>query len=433
MHAERFIFKMERLPIVFDSYRKMLLVALRSIFLHKLRSALSILGVVCGVMAVLTMISIGEGARKEVLEGIRKLGTTLIYVRSTAASESAVYNHGASPANGLTLHDRDRIQSGCCHVTAVAAAKELSADIFTQSQRISTPVIACSDEYARILGLSTQQGRFIKKMDIEWDSKVCVLGQHIAEKMFENGRIGSCLRIGDDIFTVIGRLAQISLGSETDTVISKRNYNEMLFIPLGQERLLAEDATDNNLSHAAGLSELIVEVDNESAVSASVDIISRILEVAHNAVIDYEIIAPAELLAEAQKTQRTFNMVLAAIASIALLVGGIGIMNIMLASVSERTREIGIRRAVGASRQDILAQFLIESVAMTFIGGIVGVLLGTGAVCLISLMATWEMTINAWAVLVPLVLSVAVGLFFGIFPAVKAARMEPINALRHYT
>lgn len=415
-----------------DTYWKILLAAFRSIFLHKLRSGLSILGVVCGVMAVLTMISIGEGAKKEVLEGIRKLGTTRVYVRSTPAAEKRRPAAGSPAANGLTLSDRDRIQAGCPYIKTTAASKEFTADIFTSDKRVSGTVMACSTNFARILGLSIHQGRFVKKMDIDAGAKVCIMGRDVAGQMPPGAGIGSRLRIGDHLFTVVGSLGEVPWEPNKKEVIAQRNYNEMLFIPLGLERLFSDTSTTDYFPGSTGLSELVIEVAREVDVAVSAAIVKRILEAAHKGAADYEIIVPRELLIEAQKAQRTFNLMLAAVAGISLLVGGIGVMNIMLASVSERTREIGIRRAVGAARPDIVVQFLAESVLMTFIGGIIGVLLGVVAVCLISFAANWQMVINAWAVFLPLVLSIGVGLFFGIFPAVKAARMEPINALRHH-
>lgn len=293
--------------------------------------------------------------------------------------------------------------------------------------------MACSANYARILGLGMRQGRFIKQMDIDRGDKVCVLGGTLADKMPEGGRIGSHLRIGGHVFTVVGRLGHTPWDPDVDAVVSRRNANEQLFIPLGLERLFPESPGASRGAYrpdAGSLTELVVRVESEADVPASAAIIRRILEVAHNGADNREILVPSELLAQTRKTRRTFNMVLFAVAGISLLVGGIGVMNVMLASVSERTREIGIRRAVGASRGDIVAQFLMESVLMTFIGGVIGVLLGVGLVGLISLAATWEMVINAWAVLLPLGLSVGVGLFFGLFPAVQAARMEPMAALR---
>jgi len=418
---------------VLEAYQRLAAAAVRSIFLHKLRSALSILGVVCGVMAVLTMISIGEGARKEILEGLQRLGTTHIYVRQATPANNWGNTARDQRDTGLTRLDGERIRKKCPHVRAVAAAAEFSVDIFAPYRQLSPPVVACSADYARILGLSMRQGRFLKQMDIDGGAQVCVLGGVLADKMPEGGRIGSRLRIGDHVFTVVGRLGQTTWDPEVDAVVSRRNANERLFIPLGLERLFPESpgASPGDYRPDAGrLTELVVRVASEADVPASAAIIGRILEVAHNGAANWEILVPSELLAEARKTRRTFNMVLFAVAGISLLVGGIGVMNIMLASVAERTREIGIRRAVGASRSDIVAQFLVESVLMTFIGGIIGVLLGAGAVGLISLAASWEMVINAWAVLLPLVLSVGVGLFFGLLPAVKAARLEPMAALR---
>ena len=415
-----------------DTYYKILRDALRSIFLHKLRSILSILGVVCGVMAVLTMISVGEGAKKEVLEGIRKLGTNLIYVRSAAVRAKHHDTVNTTEANGLTLFDWDRITSGCPDITAIAGFQEFSAGIFSSYAPVTGTLMACTPDLARILGLSIQQGRFLKQTDVDGGAKVCVIGRDIADQMMGRQDFGKRIRIADHLFAVVGILGEIPWKPDKKAVIAKRNYNKMLFIPLGLEHLFSEARKAGDIPGSSELTELVVEFSAGADLSDSAAIIRRILEVSHEGEADYEIIVPRQLLIEAQKAQRTLNFMLAAVAGISLLVGGIGVMNIMLASVSERTREIGIRRAVGASRPDIVVQFLAESVVMTFIGGIIGVLLGAAAVCLISFVAEWQMVINAWALMLPLILSIGVGLFFGIFPAVSAARMEPMEALRHH-
>jgi len=415
-----------------DAYFKIFQVAFRSIFLHKLRSILSILGVVCGVMAVLTMISIGEGAKREVLEGIRKLGTHLIYIRSTAPASNNEYSALSEKASGLTLYDRNRIKAGCPNIFAISGFQEFSADILSAYNPVTATVMASSANLAAMLGLSIRQGRFFKQMDLDAGAKVCVIGKDVADQMIGRDVSAKYLRIGNHLFNVVGILGEIAWQPDKNTVIARRNYNKMVFIPLGLESLFFKESSEIRTVDSSKLTQLVVEITDEANFAASAAIIQRILEAAHNGKADYEIIVPRQLLIEAQRTQRTFNLMLAAVAGISLIVGGIGVMNIMLASVSERTREIGIRRAVGATRKDIATQFLAESMIMTLIGGLIGVILGACTVYLISSAADWQMVINEWALALPLILSVGVGLFSGIFPAVSAARMEPMEALRHH-
>jgi len=430
---EPFIYGTGKLLGALDAYLKILRDAFRSIYLHKLRSILSILGIVCGVMAVLAMISIGEGAKREVLEGIRKLGTHLIYIRSATPASNNENPAISGKALGLTHYDRDRIKAGCPDITAVAGFQEFSADVFSAYNPVAATVMASSADLADILGLPIHQGRFLKQTDLDAGAKVCVMGKEIADQVLGREDFDKRLRIGGHLFTVVGILGETTWRPDNSAVIATRNYNQMVFIPLGLERLFRTAQTTFNGPDASGLTELIVKIGDHGDISASAAIIERILEASHNGASDYEMIVPRQLLIEAQKAQRTFNWMLAAVAGISLLVGGIGVMNIMLASVSERTREIGIRRAVGATRPDIVVQFLFESVIMTFMGGIIGVILGGSVVYLVSFAASWQLAINARALAVPLGLAIGVGLFFGIFPAVKAARMEPINALRQYT
>jgi putative ABC transport system permease protein len=239
------------------------------------------------------------------------------------------------------------------------------------------------------------------------------------------------MRIENHLFKVVGRLQRYRKDTEEaqDTVVVTKDYNEMLFIPAGLENLFVTGAKEEEPGDA--ITEMIIQVKKSKHVFQTAAVIDRIMNRIHNGVDDYLLIVPQGLLMQAQRTQKTFNMVLGAIAGISLLVGGIGIMNVMLVSVSERTREIGLRRAVGATRLDIVELFLAQSVILTLSGGMVGVLGGTATAIAIARLAEWQTRITFWSVAAPVAMSVIVGIFFGLFPAVQASRLDPIAALRH--
>jgi putative ABC transport system permease protein len=298
---------------------------------------------------------------------------------------------------------------------------------------LTPQVVASSDNYAELLNISISSGRFIASFDRRYKNIVCVLGHDVARRLGALGKIGKYLRMNSELVKIVGILNRQETTRNKRVPVSIRNYNEMIFVPLETANTLEgiESAADYTHHDEQQLSEIVIQVTDTSKVTATATLIKRILEVAHHHAKDYQIVVPLELLRQSQRTQRTLNLVLGTIAAISLLVGGIGIMNIMLATVSERTREIGIRRAVGATRRDIMVQFLAEAVMLTGIGGIVGLLGGLGTVGLFSRMAGWHMAISFWGVVVPLLLSFLTGIFFGLYPAKQASRVDPIVALRH--
>jgi len=402
---------------------KILRMAFRSLMQRKLRSGLSILGIVCGVMAVLAMISIGEGAKQKVISQIEQLGIKNIYIKAVSLTKEQKLRASEKRSPGLNLKDRDRIRSGCRYVADVACLKEISASVIGTAKDISPQIVAVSSNYASLADLFVSRGRFIADQDMERKNLVCVLGDSVAASSGAK-RPGSRIRIENLMFKIVGILNRFDQSSDETSVMSARNYNEMIFIPLGTIQGKAGDA-------AGELTEIIVQVSQTDQVPGAGEMLKRIMEVSHNEVADYQIVIPQELLRQAQKTRRMFNIVLGAVAGISLIVGGIGIMNIMLATVSERTKEIGVRRAVGATRRDIVVQFLTESVILTFVGGIAGTASGTVTVWFISELAGWTTAITPLAVILPLLMSVLVGIFFGLYPAYQAAAMDPIAALRH--
>jgi putative ABC transport system permease protein len=404
--------------------------ATRALMGHKLRSALSILGIVCGVMAVLSMISIGAGAKNEALRQIEQLGTRNIYLKSVSLTAGQEYKARQLLSKGLNVEDARMIKKGSDSVADVGYLMEVSASITGTGRQISPQFIACSASIAGLQNLFIRHGRFIRDRDIVRKSKVCVFGGNVAESLGPAVRLGSHIRIGDHLFKVVGILKRYDYNSEKTSAISVRNYNEMVFIPLGLEKIIAQPPSGRDAA-PSGLTEIIIKIRETEQVLGAAAVIRRIMEVAHRGVKDFQMVVPQELLKQSRKTRRMFNIVLGAIAGISLLVGGIGIMNIMLATVSERTKEIGIRRAVGATRGHIIIHFLAESVILTFTGGMAGVGAGVGAVWLITTFAGWETAVTYVAVFLPLFVSVLVGIFFGLYPACRAAFMDPIAALRY--
>lgn len=416
-----------------NNVRQIAHVALRSLLLHKLRSLLSVLGFVCGVMAVVAMISIGEGAKQETIRRIEQLGTNNIYIKAVALTDNQTAKARERLSRGLTISDLQRISAGCAAAVKIACLREISAPILGLPREMTPQVVACSENYAQLLGMHILAGRFIAPMDRRRRNLVCVLGSETARQMEELGSPGGFIRINNHLVKVVGILNRIERQTDSTSTVSTRNYNEMVFVPLEVAGTINSPGPgrEEKAGITGRLSEIVMQVAQDADVVSTARLVQRIMEVAHHNAQDYQLVVPLELLRQGEQTQRTFNLVLGAIAGISLLVGGIGIMNIMLATVSERTREIGIRRAVGATRRHIWAQFLLESVMLTVSGGVIGLLSGFVAVSGISWLAGWPLAVSLWAVVLPVIMSLMAGIFFGLYPAHQAARVDPIVALRH--
>jgi putative ABC transport system permease protein len=409
---------------------KVVALAVRSLRQHRLRATLSILGVVCGVAAVLSMLSVGEGAKRRSLSQMERLGIRNILVKSVPSTGERGKKSPANLSQGLSIGDAQRIRNGCSDVQDVAGLLELKTTVAGASKDIAPMVVSCTPNYAALLGIPIGYGRFLSDQDMRENSQVCVVGRTVERGMGGSGGIGNHLRIGNSLFRIVGILRGDESRPENSGAVRTRNHDEMVFIPLAASTLANRAASGTGVAAAPAVTELIVALGTARQVRRSVPAVKRTLEVAHGGVDDYQIVVPQELLDQSRKIQRTFNFVLGSIAFVSLLVGGIGIMNIMLATVSERTKEIGIRRALGATRSDIVVQFLAESAILTLAGGIAGIATGLGGVWLLSAIAGWDTAITLPSLLLPLFTSVAVGIFFGLYPACAAARMDPISALR---
>ncbi len=410
----------------FSSILPTVTTAIQGLLLHKLRSFLSVLGIVFGIGAIIAMMAIGAGARQELLDQIGLLGITNVTVRAIPPADDALTNGAAQLSQGVTYRDVERLSRGVPHIIALAAVRTVSAQVYYQQHTVQARIVGTEPNYEVSANLTLQHGRFLASADVDGAQRVCVLGDDVRQALFAfQNPLGEMVKIGDDWFRVIGVLANKELHPEKLPAIRIHNVNSDVYIPLSTSQVFAApDAV-----HA--LQEISLQIDSPDNMDAVVRIIRAILAREHYEADDYEVIVPRELLQQSQQTQQVFNLVMGSIAGISLLVGGIGIMNIMLATVTERTREIGIRRAIGASRRMILLQFLIETILLTFVGGVIGILLGIGGAAGISLFAGWRTIISWQTIVLAFGISALIGLVFGLYPASQGANMNPIAALRY--
>ncbi|QDR79050.1 Macrolide export ATP-binding/permease protein MacB [Sporomusa termitida] len=397
-------------------------IALDALVSNKLRSILTMLGIIIGVGAVIAMVSIGMGVRDQVQNSIASLGSNLIIVTPGAASTSGV-RQAAGTNTTLTLKDAQAMSREIAGIGAVAPSVGKQYQLVAGNMNWTTSIQGTTPEFLEVRNLSVQSGSFITNDDIETRNRVAVIGSTVAESLFVNSinPVGQQVRIGNAPFTVIGILA--SKGQSA----GGQDQDDMVIIPIttAQERMMGIDYVQT-ISVQAASSEVVDDVQEG---------ITTLLRSRHgitgDKADDFTVRNLASVMATAQETTATITMLLGSIAAISLLVGGIGIMNIMLVSVTERTREIGIRKALGARYANILMQFLIEAVVIGVIGGVIGIVVGISSSYIISSFAGWNTVITSMPILVSFGFSVGIGLFFGLYPARKAALLNPIDALRY--
>jgi putative ABC transport system permease protein len=406
-----------------------------NLLLHKLRSFLTMLGVVFGVGSVVAMLSVGEGASKEALEQIRKLGSNNIIISSVKSAEDQSTSTKRSHMSiyGLTYMDHIRITESFDSIEKCAPVKVMRKDSRLGERTLELRAVGTTPEWFELVRRAVIAGRVLLKSDQEGHDNVAVLTEFGARKLLATeGTIGKTIRIGGDYFKVVG-IVKSESGQAGNIQLPDQKVD--VYIPIEVAKAYFGDVftkrtSGSRIREKVELHQIIVQTNATENVESTAAGIEAMLSRFH-AKKDYLVSVPLALLRQAEATKRTFNIVLGSIAGISLLVGGIGIMNIMLASVTERTREIGIRRAIGAKKRQILYQFLVETVVLSFTGGLIGLGIGVLIPSLITYFSGMPTVITLDGILLPLIISLAIGVVFGLYPANRAARVDPIVALRH--
>jgi len=424
----------------FERIGRTVLLGIKALWLHRLRSLLTMLGIVFGVCSVIAMLAIGEGASYEAQQQIRSLGSNNIIIRSVKPPEpQGTSERSRSVEYGITYEDVQRIRATIPGVTVVVPARIIRQDMWHRTRKVDGEIFGSVPWYPEMRNHNVSNGRFFTGMEAEERRNVCVLGAAMADMLFPfGGAIGKSVRVGSSYYRVVGVMEPKgdigeSGGESSGSAARATIYNMYVPLTTARERFgetLVRRSSGSFEAETVELHEVTVKVDDLDDVVGASQIITNLLDRSHNKQ-DFEVVVPLELLRQAEQTKRIFNIVLGAIAAISLIVGGIGIMNIMLASVTERTREIGIRRALGAKQRDIVLQFLVETVLLSGTGGIIGVLIGVTIPALITMFADMQTIVTLWAPLVAFSISALVGIVFGIYPAVRASKMDPVEALRH--
>jgi putative ABC transport system permease protein len=397
---------------------------------HKLRSVLTMLGMIFGVAAVIAMLSIGAGAQQQVIAFIEQLGVRNVIIEARETTDNATFQRIRKLSTGLTFRDLRMIEAGVDGLVATSARKRwVPSKVLPRPLGDVPAVFGVSPSYQAISNLTTTRGRFFNEEEAKASAPVAVLGQAAAVGFFgPDDPIDQFLKINDQWYRVVG-VAAPRLAAQGDVGgLPAQDYNNIIYIPIGAAILRLED---NQSYFRDEIDAIYLNLSESANVTATGTLVRGLLETTHKGAGDFTVVVPAELLAQQQRTKRLFEFVMVAIASISLLVGGIGIMNIMLASVMERTREIGVRRAIGATRRDVIRQFLIETTLITITGGFLGTLVGIGLSQLVGYFAGWSTIVTGTSVAVASIVSVVVGIVFGLYPAVRAARLDPVAAL-HY-
>jgi putative ABC transport system permease protein len=437
-----------------------LLISLRlgfySLFLHKLRSGLAVLGILIGITAVIWLVALGEGVSYQAQQQIKDLGANNVIIRSIKPPQDGSRSGGGMFITyGVLRDDYDRIVSNLPLAQKAVPMREIRREVRFDDRFVESRVVGCSPDYASLNHLILDRGRFLSARDMTERENVAVIGTDTAKSLFPiDNPIGRSLQIDKDFYTIVGVTAPRDPSAAIGGSLAAQEYNLDVYIPLTTLRARIGDMVFTSRSgsregEVVELSQITVSVPEVEQVEQAADVIRNLMERYHDQA-DYGVVVPKELLRQAELMRMMFNLLLILIAGISLIVGGIGIMNIMLATVTERTREIGVRRALGARRRDIIRQFLIEAVVLTSVGGGLGVAFGflvSPTVTLIrsSLLRFLPETMSAlpptilqlepriapWSIIASLAISIGVGVIFGLYPARRAAMMDPIEALRH--
>lgn len=403
-------------------------VALSGLIDHKFRSFLTMLGIIFGVASVITMLSIGEGAKREAIAKYQDLGVNNIIIREKDLTDEELEEVRTKFSPGLSIEDAKVIEEIVPGVVKTATQSEINTEVKYEDKSSKSNIIGITPEFIQILNYQTEKGEFISEEQHAKQLKVCVLGAGVSRQLFQKqDPIGKFVKIDDQWLEVIGVLKSKTLFTETVGELAARDLNSDVYVPLSimLNRFSKENMLDSEIQ------QITVKVESSDQLFESAELIEGILKRHHFNNEDYSIVIPFELLKQEEKEREIYNFLLGAIAAISLLVGGIGIMNIMLATVMERTREIGIRRAIGARKKDIMSQFVTEAVAISITGGIIGVILGVGLSLTVSLFTDIKTLIQPYSIFIAFGFSVLVGISFGYLPAKNAANLKPIDSIRY--
>ncbi len=413
----------------------------KSLWLHRLRSLLTVLGIVFGVCSVIAMLAIGEGASYVAQEQIKNLGSQNIILKSVKPPEEQKISQNANQSYilqyGLTYTDLERIRQTIPGIDIVVPGRVIRDYVWYISKRVDCDIVGTTPIFMDVRNQHVAQGRFFNAIDMDEKANVCVLSAELAPALFPlDAPLGKHVRVGTEYYTVIGVMAPGGRGAVlegAENPVKETAYR--IFIPLETARVrfgevLSRARSGSYEAERVQLHEVTVRVRQMSDVIPVSEAIKTLMAVNHKK-LDYQVTVPLELLQRYEQTKRIFNIVLGSIAAISLLVGGIGIMNIMLSTVTERTREIGIRRALGARRKDITTQFLVETVLLSASGGIIGVVLGLTIPFFVTYFAGMKTIVTLWSPVLAFSISALVGVVFGLYPALRAAGMDPVEALRH--
>jgi putative ABC transport system permease protein len=408
-------------------FKQEFLEAIESLLHHKLRTILTLLGMIFGVGAVIAMLSIGKGAEAEALQLIDSMGLRNIIIKSKEFEENRL-KEIREDSIGLTLQDLNAAVETLPFLDSYCASKRVvEYAVYSDLATTNARVRGVTPSYQEMSKISLREGRFILPVDNQWFHKVCVIGSRIRQVLFPGSNpIGQQLKINHVWLTIIGTIQDKSLSKNEFQGVALEGDQNSIYVPLQtalkvfQFKPLETEIDEFRIRLKKGISSI-----------SSAATLEHLLNRRHKNTADFEIVVPEALLQQHKQTQRIFTIVMACIAGISLLVGGIGIMNIMLATVLERTREIGLRRAVGARQKDIKRQFILETFAISAIGGALGIVFGVGLSLAISVFAGWAVGWSLSAIILSVGVCAIIGLIFGIYPAIQASKLDPIRALRH--
>jgi putative ABC transport system permease protein len=432
-------------------------IAFEAIQANKLRSTLTALGIIFGVAAVIAMLAVGNGAQQEIMEQIKLVGVNNIVIspiheqsEEKVAEEQEAKKEKKQFSPGLSLLDARSIQHHIPGIAKVSPEIMLETSVIKNGIRRSAKLVGVEPQYFEIANFELYKGKMFNQHQLEYGEQVCIIGKGIQTKFFtKEDPIGKYIKCGKHWMKIIGVLEERLISENSVSKLGIRDYNMDVYVPLKtvlmryiNRSLVTEhmitlasrgwgNEEENKDKNYHQIDRMVVQVNQTEQLTAASEIISRMLQRRHYGMIDYEISIPELLLKQQQRTKDIFNIVLGSIAGISLLVGGIGIMNIMLASVLERIKEIGLRLSIGAKKQDIILQFLMESTLISLSGGIIGIIAGVGLAMLISQVADIPTIISPLSIVISFGVSTFVGLVFGIAPARRAAEQSPITSLRY--